>query len=61
MLEHISNIIRRVMDHFYAPMVDDEAFMQDVIRLHWRNQFAEDICNHNREEDGYCAKCHGSK
>ena len=60
-MEHIGKIIQRVLCRLYPPMVDDETFMHDVMVQYWRNQFAEDICNHNRDEDGYCEKYHGSK
>lgn len=41
-----------------AAAVDDEAFMHEVNLAYERTTLAESICNHDREEDGYCAKCH---
>lgn len=57
MLEHISNIIRRLMDRFYPPAANDEAFVREVMIAYWRYQFETDICNHCRDPWGYCCKC----
>lgn len=61
MLEHIKAIAYRVLDRLRPPIVDDEAFMHDVMVQYWRNELEASICNHDRFEDGYCAKCHTIK
>lgn len=58
MLERIKAIAYCVLDRSYPPRVDDEAFMHEVNLAYERTTLAESICNHDREEDGYCAKCH---
>lgn len=58
MLEHIKAIAYRVLYRLRPPEMDDEAaLLRDCIMMYWRYQLAESICNHDRFEDGYCAKC----